>query len=587
MKINAIDIRNTMGVRSVEVALDTPITIFAGGNYAGKSSLLEAVRLALGDDPVRVSLKKQYDSLVTEGAKNGRVSISVDGTDHGITLPSGKWYGAEGASPFLPLVLDARRFAALKADERRTTLFKLTNCKVSAEAVRDLLAKRDIALARIEKVLPLLGRGFPAAEEWAKDQAKTAKSDWKAITGEAWGTQKAEGWQAATPEVFEPVRLKHINALLTECRDNLSACNRDLGALQERNKAHAAWMQHQQDNGKHTERLAELQRKLEFDQAELVKLDQSVADLQLRAGTGPRVGLVHDLAKAVSYLLGFIEVYPPSQEDEDAIVAMAAYETQYGTLGSTGDPDAAAQLPKVIEARNLMQRSVENDKRDITQASTQSGVGPEPERVDGAELERLTERSSELAAQQVEWEDERRRLDRLAIANQAAKDNTIKAAAHHVDVLGWLQLAEALAPDGIPGEILGAALKPINDRLRHSAEATGWIQVAIGADMSITANGRLYTLLSESEQWRVDAMLGEAISNLSGLRLLFLDRADLLEPKARPEMLGWLDQLAQAGQIDTGLVCITLKQPPSGLPDTMTSHWIENGTVAASIAQAA
>ena len=42
----------------------------------------------------------------------------------------------------------------------------------------------------------------------------------------------------------------------------------------------------------------------------------------------------------------------------------------------------------------------------------------------------------------------------------------------------------------------------------------------------ITAGGREYRLLSESERYRVDAVLAEAVANLSGARLLVLDRAD-------------------------------------------------------------
>src|SRR3546814_9037266 len=97
--------------------------------------------------------------------------------------------------------------------------------------------------------------------------------------------------------------------------------------------------------------------------------------------------------------------------------------------------------------------------------------------------------------------------------------------------------------------------------------------------MAITADARPHALLSESEQWRTDAMLAEAISHLSGLKLLVLDRADLLEPVARPELFGWLDVLAESGEIDTALVGITLKQPPRGLPDTMSSYWLQAGQI--------
>src|SRR3546814_15045445 len=93
MKITAIDARNTMGVQAIEIKPTTPITILAGGNSSGKSSLLEAIRMALGDDPVRVSLKKEFAALVTDGVKSGRVKVELDGAGYGIEFPPGKRFG--------------------------------------------------------------------------------------------------------------------------------------------------------------------------------------------------------------------------------------------------------------------------------------------------------------------------------------------------------------------------------------------------------------------------------------------------------------------------------------------------------------
>ncbi|MGK9630576.1 hypothetical protein O6383_24315, partial [Salmonella enterica subsp. enterica] len=83
-----------------------------------------------------------------------------------------------------------------------------------------------------------------------------------------------------------------------------------------------------------------------------------------------------------------------------------------------------------------------------------------------------------------------------------------------------LEIADALSPDGIPGEMLAEALGPMNARLGASAVAAGWSIPQITADMEITGDGRPYALLSESEKWRADAMIAEAVSYLSGLRLL-------------------------------------------------------------------
>ncbi|MCW3678872.1 DNA repair protein, partial [Burkholderia cenocepacia] len=96
----------------------------------------------------------------------------------------------------------------------------------------------------------------------------------------------------------------------------------------------------------------------------------------------------------------------------------------------------------------------------------------------------------------------------------------------------------------------------------------------------ILADGRAYALLSESERWRVDAHIAEAISHFSGLKLLVLDRADVLVGPERDRLLYWLDDLAYTDQIDTALVFMSLKTPPGGLPEAIEAFWVEDGQVA-------
>ncbi len=92
--------------------------------------------------------------------------------------------------------------------------------------------------------------------------------------------------------------------------------------------------------------------------------------------------------------------------------------------------------------------------------------------------------------------------------------------------------------------MLANALKPINDLLTGYADITTWMRPTIESDMTIRVGGRLYTLLSESEKWRVDAMIAAAIADLSGLKLILLDRCDVLDLQARGELFAWIDTLA-------------------------------------------
>ncbi len=72
-------------------------------------------------------------------------------------------------------------------------------------------------------------------------------------------------------------------------------------------------------------------------------------------------------------------------------------------------------------------------------------------------------------------------------------------------------------------------------------------------------------------------MIGAAIAELSGLRLLVLDRFDVLDAKGREDLIYWLDAMAAEGLLDTALVFGTMKALPAGLPETITPVWIEGG----------
>jgi recombinational DNA repair ATPase RecF len=109
MKITHIQTSNVMGARAVDVRLAKPVALFAGSNGAGKSSLQEAIRMALTGETVRVNLKKDYGALVTDGQESGFVEVATADANYSVVLPSGKGIHCDNAT--LPFVLDAQRFS--------------------------------------------------------------------------------------------------------------------------------------------------------------------------------------------------------------------------------------------------------------------------------------------------------------------------------------------------------------------------------------------------------------------------------------------------------------------------------------------
>src|SRR5690606_3882859 len=129
------------------------------------------------------------------------------------------------------------------------------------------------------------------------------------------------------------------------------------------------------------------------------------------------------------------------------------------------------------------------------------------------------------------------RLQAEQRAAAAAVEATAKAKAHHESVKQWQIATDALSPDGIPAEILGKALVPLNSMLTMLSNTFCWLQVQVDADMMITSGKRPYALQSESEKWRTDAILAMAIANISGLKMAALDRVDVLNICGRTDLI--------------------------------------------------
>lgn len=597
MKITHIQAENFLGIRSARIETDlSAIHLFAGPNGAGKSSLSEAVRMALCGEAVRVSLKKEYGALVHDGERSGFITVSLDNVPNmagaveaSMSLPSGKTspHALYVPPAALPYVLDAQRFAHMPENDRRAFLFGLMGVRTDVPAVSAKLIGRGFDKARVEKVAPLLRSGFDAACKQAKAYATEAKGAWRTITGETWGSEKGKTWRASLP-AFDAAHMPKLTTELKHCDAALETWQQTIGNLQaveQRRAALQAKLPGLREAAAGAERI---RKKDAADRAELAKMEEQLANARAAAGGGPRVGLVHVLAAAIYRVL---PAWPNQEQDEAGWTqmreALSAYEAEHGRVDiPSGDPESRARLPALEHAHGIASRAVANNARDLeaaqrAQAEVDAATTELAEPFDAAALADARAQAEKLKATRAEIVTKLDLQKSLKAQAEGAERKTDDAAVAHADVMAWDGIGDALAPDGIPAELLSDALGPINDRLMRSALDAEWPRVGIGSDMSITVGdaARPYALLSESEQWRCDAMIAEAVSHLSGLKLLVLDRFDVLDATGRSDLLAWLDVLASEGEIDTALVFGTLKALPAGLPETMSGHWIEAGNV--------
>jgi energy-coupling factor transporter ATP-binding protein EcfA2 len=593
MKLSSLFVSHFLGANAVDLQLRQPVQLFAGKNGAGKSSLRDAIALALTADIGRVGLKKHAAELIADGTDLAVCEVKAGADEYRVSINrAGKItdsrVNASGTAidAVLPYVLDAQRFARMEDIARRAFLFGLMGVKLEPAAIKARLIDRKLDATKVERILPLLRAGFDAACKEAKGKATEAKGAWRAVTGETYGSEKAKTWRAAVPR-HDPAALRDLATKLQHLDAAAESWQQTVGRLQAEETRRATLRASLPGLQERAARIKPLETKLATDEQQFAEIDAAVNAAAAAGGTGPRVGLVHDLAASLAYACNFIDNNDPRRDE--AMTVLDAYEAEHGIIGIIGviggDPEARAKLPELQSARALMASAIVNDKRDLaaaTAAKTEAEkIATELAEVfDAAGLDDAREKTAALKTERATIVADLEKLKSLKAAADAAEAKTTGAAAHAADVAAWDAVGDALAPDGIPGELLAEALGPMNERLFSSSVDTDWLQVVIAADMTITGGGRAYPLLSESEKWRCDAMLAEAVSHLSGARLLVLDRIDVLDGMARGELLGWLDVLATTGEIDTALIFGTLKSAPAGLPDTIGCHWIENGVVA-------
>ncbi|HHG4414699.1 AAA family ATPase [Pseudomonas aeruginosa] len=580
MRITKLEITNFQGLRHAALDVSAPVLLVAGHNGAGKSSLLDAIAMAFNGQPRRVSLKKEIDKLITESAKKGEARVEwLDEAGEvqacGVALPTGKG-SALTDSPFLPYVLDAGLFASLDAKERRRVLFDLSGASASPAEVGRRVEAKGLNPALFEKVKPLLRSGFPAAVEQAKAYASEARGTWKAITGENYGSEKAVDW---APELVATVV---TDDQVAEAGKNLQLLEDDLAEAQQ---ALGASKQARQAADGRAQRIAKLRELVDLEPRRRNKL---TADEQNQDEWSEKV-MAAELASA-----GSVPHQPLTCPH-----CQGAVDLQAGTLvvhqppEQIADAEAARRLPEYREYLASAQRAVANSQRDLDEclAAAEQIKALEAESADAPSAEAIANGEQAINELRQTRDASRAKLVALQEALEAATQreaSIAKAQAAHQDVVAWTGMVDALSPTGIPAEILADAIGPVNELLQRLSGTAGWSPVQLSADIDVTFGGRLYGLLSESERWRCDATIALAIAKLSGLRLVLLDRFDVLDIPARTQQAMKLFQsLAAGGEIDTLIVAGTLKEPMAKTPSWLQAVWIDAGQLADQHQQAA
>lgn len=171
------------------------------------------------------------------------------------------------------------------------------------------------------------------------------------------------------------------------------------------------------------------------------------------------------------------------------------------------------------------------------------------------------------------------RFDALSEA-QIAAQKRVAGLREKVDLAKKIE--EMVVPDKIDDE--AAALESINAACAEYAPAVmGGPWVSVTPSWDVTYAGMRVELGSDSAKIRTGLVLALALSRLSGVKCVFVDRLEALDDSTRSRVVNLLGALVEKGEIETAIGAVVRKEPPapSTLPEWLGRVWVQGGMAVA------
>lgn len=538
-------VSNFRGCEQASLDIDY-LTLIAGHNGAGKSSLLGGIVAAVSGNmiPLRGVAKGESSALVKAGADRGLVVISDDDIEIRAAWPTCRRTskGDEQSMPTISAVAAGlEKPSRMSLKELSAYLAELLEATPSmAELEKDLISSGVRAETAAEVCERVSSRGWDAAEKHYRSRGAEIKGAWEAVTGERYGSAKAETWLPAGWSTDCSAPLESLSTAVDEAKRTLE---RAIG-----NQAVAA------------ERLEDAK----CLSGSLQRLREELAEAE---GVHDALYEEHNAAAIARPLHLPSEALPcphcgkPLQINGGTIqVAEAISDAERKEIKAINDQRAKkflaikAKYDAAFDRRQtLRQKIIDAQAAEKLLAST-GGKNGSARDVDAAR-EVLASRKAALEAAE-------------------AKRNADRA---HATITEFVTVVKTIAPDGLRARKSQMALTGFNETLRSRfTEPYGMKAVSVDPDMTIRYGGRDYRFLSVGEQWYVDAVLAVACAHRDGSWFVILDGADTLVSKWRQSLFEMLNAIEIPA-----LVGMSAKSPES-VPDLADykmgqSYWMESG----------
>lgn len=494
MKAN---ISNFRGIKQAEIQL-SGIVLIGGQNGAGKSSIAQALTGCLtGSTPISGVKKADYYQFVYSGAATAQAEVSNDSGRATISYPKGETF-REGEHPqasayatglLSPLDMEPRKAAEAWADILQTV--------PEPEAIVAHLKELGIETG-VQAVVDLIKyHGWDGALAAYKEEGSKLKGRWEQVTGERYGTKKADSW---VPEGFsiDQASLKEdaLEAAVT------AAHTRHTEAMKTIAVADDALVKLRAD----AESLKERQADMAKTEDALTKAGDEYSAAIKAQGVLPgvsRAPLSCPHCKKLVELSGGELIIAERLTSDELAERTRAHEV------------AAKRVAAARESMDNLTRAVMLAKQGVAASDAAS-----------------KKINSAPAGRKANTEETERELRKAKFTYEAWQAyHTAREMQHKI--LWHIRIVETLAPEGLRKRHLDEALGRFNASLTKFCSTAGWAGVRVEPDLSVSYGDRPYAMLSESEQYKARVTLQTAIGTGDHSDVLLFDRVDILTSNGR------------------------------------------------------
>ncbi|HDY89071.1 MAG TPA: hypothetical protein ENH82_13275 [bacterium] len=525
------------------------ISLIGGLVGAGKTSLLQAMAAVLTGEIVSGNLvtKKTIKKLIHRGEREAM--IEVENSDSKVTaIYPACTLSSEGKTPpkASGIAVGLDNLLKMKTKDRQEYFAEFLKSSPTMDQLSDAIGKILTSEQKTKLAQNIQGLGWDAVHLNMRDSGARKKGGWENITGENYGSKKAENWM---PEGWTADLMK---ATVESLEKEIQAANEWVEAAIKDQAISQSEMERLTILADDEDNLAEIRHKLSDRSTEL---GGDLNRLELKSG---------GINVSKPYFCPNCDI-PLGINKSGDIVAVNKNITKL---------EYEKQLKE--------QTKLEKDKLKIQKQLTDIRKKYDANETKFQAAQRAVKMLNKITSQSPESEtaDIDDVKNRLVIAQHRLKMFNQKSEAYeiHKSILKLASVVKFLAPDGLRLTVLNTALDEANNKIRELCVIADYPIISIDPDMDILYDGSSHLEASTGEQFRIKTVLQFFISQIEEPALIMVDVNVPLDSESNNGIIN----LAHYINIPV-LIAMTIKNreslPPIHSIDGGRVYWMDDGNL--------